>query len=209
MVELIDNILQFIAMLLAGADAGLLFYKSHKQVWFLLACFYGTYTLGALHWALHILLFNQTPTIFYVSELAWTASYLFLLSLVYAVSTPDERKFRHPAVWLVPIFCLPNLILYLTHGEIFGNLLLFGLTTAIAWFSVRGFFYARRQNGKPRDMQFFHIAVLAVIILEYCLWTSSCFWVSDSLANPYFWFDFLLTAAMFILLPAMLKAVDA
>lgn len=209
MVELIDNALQFIVTLVAGVGAGILYYKGRKQAYFLLFCFLATFSLGTLYWTLHVLLFNYSPQIFYVSELAWIAGYLFLLTLGYTLSTMKERKFKHPAVWLVPIICIPQLGLYLTHGDILFNLLICGQTMAAAWYSVRGLIYARRQSGKPRDMQYFHIAVLCIITLEYCLWTASCFWVSDTLTNPYFWLDFLLTAALFALLPATRKAVEA
>ncbi|NLA11459.1 MAG: histidine kinase [Firmicutes bacterium] len=208
MVELIDNTLQFSVTLIACVGAGILYSKSREQAYFLLTCFLGTFSLGTLYWTLHVLLFNYSPQVFYVSELTWIASYLFLLTLEHVLSTPEERKFKHPAVWLVPIICIPQLGLYLTHGDILFNLLICGQTMAAAWYSVRGLLYARRQSGKPRDRQFFHIAVLSIITLEYCLWTTSCFWVSDTLTNPYFWFDFLLTAALFMLLPATRKAVE-
>ena len=55
----------------------------------------------------------------------------------------------------------------------------------------------------------FHGTVLAFIALEYALWTASCFWVSDTLTNPYFWFDFLLTLVLLLFLPAVRKAVEA
>jgi hypothetical protein len=207
MVELFDNVSQFLVTLLAGTGAGILFYKSRRQAYFLLACFYGTFALGTLYWTLHILLFDSTPQIFYVSELAWIASFMFLLTLEFILSTPEEKKFRHPAVWLVPILCLPQMLLYLTHGDIIFTLLTCGMTMVMGWYSIRGLLSARRQTGRKRDMQFFHIAVLTIVTLEYCLWTASCFWVSDTLTNPYFWFDFLLTVALFALLPAMRKAV--
>jgi len=209
MIELLDNFSQFLVTLLAAVGAGILFYKSRVQAYLLLTCFFGTFMLGTLYWTLHFFLFNYTPQIFYVSELAWIASSMFLLTLEYTLSTPDERKFRHPAVWLVPIFCIPQLILYLLRGDILFNLLICGLTMAVAWCSARGLIYAKRQSGEQRAMQFFHIAVLIIIILQYCLWTSSCFWISDTYTNPYFWFDFLLTASMFALLPATKKAVGA
>jgi hypothetical protein len=208
MVELFDNVSQFLVILLAGAGAGILFYKSRKQAYFLLACFYGTFALGTLYWTLHILLFDYTPQIFYVSELAWIASYMFLLTLEFNLSAPEERKFRHPVIWLVPIFCIPQLLLYLTYGDIIFNLLICGTAMAVAWYSARGLAHARRQEGKLRDKQYFHLVILCVVILEYSLWTASCFWVSDTLTNPYFWIDFLLTVALFALLPAMRKAVE-
>ncbi|MCK9218359.1 MAG: histidine kinase [Firmicutes bacterium] len=209
MIELLDNFSQLLITLLATIGAGILFYKRRVQAYLLLTCFFGTFMLGTLYWTLHFYLFNYTPQVFYVSELAWIASSMFLLTLEYTLSTPDEKKFRHPAVWLVPIFCIPQLILYLLHGDILFNLLICGLTMAVAWHSTRGLIYARRQSGEQRAMQYFHIVVLLIIILEYCLWTSSCFWISDTYTNPYFWFDFLLSVSLFALLPATKKAVGA
>lgn len=99
MIELLNNLLQLLVTLLATIGAGILFSKDHLQAYLLLTCFFGTFMLGTLYWTLHVLLFNCTPQIFYVSDLAWVASYIFLLTLVFTLSTPDERKFRHPAVW--------------------------------------------------------------------------------------------------------------
>jgi hypothetical protein len=207
MVEIFANVIQTVVTLIAGVGAGILFYKNRNQVYFLLTCFYGTFTLGTLYWTLHVFLFKYTPPIFYVSDLTWVASFTFLLTLKVTLSTVDERKFRHSAMWLVPIFCVPQTLLYLTHGDILFNLLSGGITMVIAWYSARGLFYARSQGGKLRDMQFFYAAVLCIVFLEYCLWTASCFWVSDTLTNPYFWIDFILTVALFALLPATRKAV--
>lgn len=209
MVELLDNASQFLVTLIAGVGAGILYYRSRRQEYFLLACFFATFSLGTLYWTLHVLLFFQTPQIFYVADLGWFASFLFLLTLQYALSTPGERAFKHSAMWLIPVVCVPQLVLYLTHGDILYNLLLCGMTMLAARYSVRGLLYARRQRGKQRDRQYFHIAVLLIIALEYGLWTTSCFWAGETLANPYFWIDFLLTASLFALLPATRKAVGA
>lgn len=207
MIELIDNISQFLVVLLASIGSGVLFYKSRLQAYLLLTCFFATFMLGSLYWTLHFYLFTYTPQIFYVSELVWIASYTFLLTLEYTLSTPEERKFYHPALCLVPIFCIPQLILYFGIGDIIFNIALGATTMPVAWFSLRGFLYARRQTGSLRDRQFFHITILIIVGLEYSLWTSSCFWISDDYTNPYFWIDFALSASMFALLPAMKKAV--
>ncbi len=207
MVELIDNSIQFLVTLFAGIGAGVLFYMTRKQAYFLLACFFVAFALGSLYWTLYILLFDHPPQIFYVSELGWIASSIFLLTLVYTLSTAEERRFKHPAVWLVPVFILPQLVVYLVVGDIIINLLITGFTLAVAWFSVRGLFYARQRSDELRNRQYFHVAVLAIIFLEYTLWTVSCFWTAETLANPYYWVDFLLTAALLALLPATRKAV--
>ena len=77
MIELADYLVQLSAAA-AGFCAALRRYlRCRRQPWFLLACFYGTFALGTLYWTLHLLLRQETPQIFYVSDLAWTASFVF------------------------------------------------------------------------------------------------------------------------------------
>ena len=105
------------------------------------------------------------------------------------------------------MFCLPQFALYATRGDLLLNVLMCGLTMMLAWCAVRGLVWAKKtESGRLRR---FHGTVLAFIALEYALWTASCFWVSDTLTNPYFWFDFLLTLVLLLFLPAVRKAVEA
>ena len=74
MIELWNSLLQALA-----AGGGFLaalshYFRKKERGWFLLACFYGVFALGTLYWTLHLLLRRETPQIFYVSDLAWTAS---------------------------------------------------------------------------------------------------------------------------------------
>ena len=153
------------------------------------------------------LLRQETPQVFYVSDLAWLASYVFLLSLTLTLPDAGERQSRTGLCWLAPVFCLPQFALYATRGDLLLNVLMCGLTMMLAWCAVRGLVWAKKtENGRLRR---FHGTVLAFIALEYALWTASCFWVSDTLTNPYFWFDFLLTLVLLLFLPAVRKAVEA
>ena len=65
------------------------------------------------------------------------------------------------------------------------------------------------QTGAARNMRYFHIGVLCFAFAEYLLWTVGCFWPDTSLDSPAFWCDMLLTFAIFGLLPATRKAVEA
>ena len=153
------------------------------------------------------LLRQETPQVFYVSDLAWLASYVFLLALTLTLLDAGERQSRTGLCWLAPVFCLPQFLLYVTRGDLLLNVLMCGLTMMLAWCAVRGLVWAKKTgNGRLRR---FHGTVLAFTALEYALWTASCFWVSDTLTNPYFWFDFLLTLVLLLFLPAVRKAVTA
>ena len=214
MIELIDNLIQLAATTIGCVWAGLSFAQSRKQPLFLLACFYGVFTLGTLYWTLHLLLFGETPALFYVSDIGWVASYAFLLTLLYTLRSSERRRSQAQRqrktafCWLAPAFCIPQFLLYITHGDIFFNLLMCIPTMLIAWFAIDGLVFSLRNPGE-RDAVPFYRSALGFVALEYCLWTASCFWVSDTLTNPYFWFDFLLSASLFALLPATRKAVEA
>ena len=94
MIEFWDYLSQFFAVA-AGFCAALRAYlKSREQPWFLLTCFYGTFALGTLYWTLHLLLRQETPQVFYVSDLAWLASYVFLLALTLTLPDVAERQCR-------------------------------------------------------------------------------------------------------------------
>ena len=108
MIEFWDYLSQFLAVT-AGFCAALRAYlKSREQPWFLLTCFYGTFALGTLYWTLHLLLRQETPQVFYVSDLAWLASYVFLLALTLTLLDAGERQSRTGLCWLAPVFCLPR-----------------------------------------------------------------------------------------------------
>ena len=50
------------------------------------------------------------------------------------------------------------------------------------------------------------LAILVFCLLEYTLWTVSCFDWEDSVTNPYYWCDLLLTASFPFFLGATRKA---
>ena len=91
--ELVSNLLQFIVTLLGFSLSGIRYLKSRTQAYFLLTCFYGCFALGSLYWTLYLLLYSETPQVFYVSEFGWVASVIFLYILQYALSSAEERGF--------------------------------------------------------------------------------------------------------------------
>lgn len=205
--ELADNFIQFLVTLLGVCISGLFYYRSRKQAYFLLTCFYGCFALSSLYWTLYLFLFSETPQVFYVSDVGWIASVIFLHILQYALATGQERSFRCRVEWLSVVIGLPLCVLYCTYGDILSNLIWCGMMVVLSFCSIRGVVYARRQTGGARRLQVFHIAILCYTAVEYCLWTSGCIWRGDTFLNPYYWFDILLTGTIIGLLPATRKAV--
>lgn len=208
MIELTENILQLFAALFGFCISIMRFYRTRSQPYFLLTCFYGCFALGSLYWTLYLLLFSKTPQVFYVSEFGWVSSVIFLRILQYELSDAQERAFKCRAMWLAPLIGVPLCALYCVYGDVLSNLIWCGLVICISYCSIRGLVYAKRAESR-RDTRRFHIMVLFFSAVEYCLWTSGCFWQGDSLLNPYFWFDILLTGSILGFLPAAGKAVKS
>ena len=110
MLELWDYLVQFLVTAYGFCAALREYYRARRQPWFLLTCFYATFALGTLYWSLHLLLRQETPQVFYVSDLAWLVSFVFLLALTLTLPTAEERRFRTRLCRLVPVVCLPHFI---------------------------------------------------------------------------------------------------
>ncbi|WP_409968984.1 hypothetical protein RFF05_03175 [Bengtsoniella intestinalis] len=81
------------------------------------------------------------------------------------------------------------------------NISYMGVLTVCAYFAIQNLLFG---DGKAKGI---HIFCLVFIATEYALWIASCFWISDIWTNPYFWFDFLLTAEIGLFFPVVNRAV--
>ena len=83
MLELWDYLVQFLVTAYGFCAALREYYRARRRPWFLLTCFYATFALGTLYWTLHLLLRQETPQVFYVSDLAWLASFATFENVCY------------------------------------------------------------------------------------------------------------------------------
>lgn len=206
MVEFIDNLTQLLAALAGFLLSGASYLKSRRQPYFLLCCFYGCFGFGMLYWLLYTLLVTDAPPMFYVSDIGWISCFLFLLLLQYSFSDKEERSLQSRLPWLALVIIIPLTAYFISIGDALYNLIVGALMAAMLWTAVRGLVWQKKQPNQ--SSRFFHFAVIGFLVLENCLWLSSYPWVGDTLANPYFWFDFAVTASLLMLFPAVRKAVQ-
>ena len=150
--EVVSNLLQAAVTLLGFGLGGIRYLKSRKQEYFLLTCFYGCFFLGSLYWTLYLLLFSETPQVFYVSEFGWVASVIFLSMLQYTLSSEEERRFPCRKALSAVLIGVPLCIFYCTFGDILSNLLWCGMMIVVSYSSIRGLAYARRQRGAAHNL---------------------------------------------------------
>ncbi len=221
MIERIDNIIQLVT---TGTCAVVALYQAVRlkdRAWSVLGLFSGVYFLGILYWLLFLLFYGHTTEYSYIPDLCWYSSYLFLMLLNIYVrgessgkdSFPvgpgaEMREIIHsirPSLWLVPVFTAAMCIFYMQYGDFLSNIIAALLMTGLIWHASAGFLSSGEEKGKNKNRGVYAVTLL-FCFTEYALWTTSCFWMGDTLANPYFWFDLLLSITFLLFIPALRKA---
>ena len=203
MIETVENAIQIAVLLVCAGVSLYLALTRRNQTWTVAFFLYGSWFLGDLYWQVCLMIFGETPQISVVSDLSWYASYIFLYLLLSRTAPPEECGKIGILPWLGPVFSVGMAVFFMLRGEILSNLIYAGLMGLLLFSAIR------RLVCRPqfRNQTFLSVLILVFCLLEYGLWTSSCFFESDSLANPYYWFDFLISLSFVFFLPATGKAV--
>ena len=201
MIEQIDNGIQIAVLAICVIAAIFKAAKYRSRSWTLLAFFYASWLLGDIYWTVCLHFYDKTPEISVVSDLSWYASYIFLYLLLRHTSSPEKLAGKKSIPWLGPVFALGMAMFFMQRGEIVNNLIYAGLMGLLLYSTIRRL--TDRRNG------YLPALILILCLLEYALWTASCFWNDELLLHPYYWFDFLLTVSFPFFLPAVRKAVAA
>ena len=204
MIEIVENTVQLSVLLICAGISAVWVIRNHEGTASLLFLFYVSFALADLYSLLYLVFYDQTPVIFYVSDLGWYASYLFLYMLLQQKADPGERTIRHPALWLLPLFCVAMCVFYMQWGDYPGNVICAVLMSLLLYHIIRGLVYMRACPEKAANKRFY-ITSFLFCVLEYCAWTVSCYWSGDTWANPYFCFDCLMTVCLMLMLLAYRK----
>lgn len=207
MIERYENAIQIAVLILCAILAASRAARYRSRSWVLLSFFYGSWLLGDIYWLACLLFFGTTPQISVISDLSWYAAYIFLYLLLCHVSPPQELPGMGTKriVWLGPALAVGMAVFFIQWGEILSNLIYAGLMGLLLYAALR------RLTEKECDRRecFLPAMILLLCLLEYALWTASCFLNERIPLHPYYWFDLLLTVSFPLFLPATRKAVKA
>ena len=194
MIERIENALQIGTLVVCAAIALYRIVKRRGEAWTLLSFFYGSWLLGDVYWLACLVFYDGTPQISAVSDLSWYASYIFLYLLLRHTAPPEKPFGAKILPWLGPVFTAGMGVFFMLRGEIAANLVYAGLMGFLLYAAIR--------RLMERRSVYLSVLILVFCLLEYALWTASCFWNDEIVLHPYYWFDFLLTVSFPFFLPA-------
>ncbi len=206
MIEIYENAIQLAVLLFCVNLAIMRSVRYHNQIWIFLALAYSGFVLGDCYWLACLIFFGDTPQIALVSDLSWYTFYLFLYLMLKHV-LPEDIRPRKLLPWLGPVFTVAMAVFFMQWGNYLSNTVTAVLMGLLLYQTIGGLCVLRDQSGDNRRALYW--VTLVYCLLNYALWVVSCFWDGDTLANPYYWVDILMTLWFPFFLPATGKAVKA
>ncbi len=206
MIEIFENA---ISILCTGVSASIALYyagRSQKREWTLLGLFSCAFLLGDIYWTLYYLIYSETPFYSYIPDLSWASSFIFLILFLLHIRDKDQRWISSPFLWLIHIFTIGMCVFFMSYGDYLFNIVDAVLMTVIIWECVNSLIFMHRSDGSS-VRRCVYIIALIFCAAEYAMWIISCFWMGDTILNPYYWFSFISSACFIILIPATVKAV--
>lgn len=213
MIESIVNIFQMICIAITVALSTYNYYRSFRREWTLLALAGGAFFLGDLYYLLFLVFYGHTPRYSSIPEYSWSAAYISLLLLVIIRSGEHFPKPRNVFQWLIPVFSVALCIFFIrVTGYYVANIISVGLMCLLAWHTVSALFAGKGSPGSEDDERekgkLLYGLILGFCIVETVEWIISCYWMGDTIMNPYFWMDTMVSLIFLILPVALKKAVS-
>lgn len=189
MAELADNAIQLFITFVIAALSLYSAVRKRSREWVLLTLFYASYALGLSYWLLYIVLYKTTPQVFCVSELSWTAAFIFLAIRLSGETGNDPRSAKYFAL---PAFSAAMAVVFSLRGSYFENAIMGAAMAFLGYFAMKGLIL-KKDTAVSRAALFFYAS-------EYLLWIASCFSQGDRFSEPYYLIDtFLLNASLIVI----------
>ena len=203
MIESLENAIQIAALLVLAVISLCMAVRKKDRVWVYLFFFYGSAMLGDIYWVVYLVFFSKNPETSLVPDLSWLASYIFIYLILKQFYPKTGEKKISILPWIGPVFAA-GMALYFMQWDSIPRNVIYAVLEGILLFTVIKILTERRTSGKS---MWFPWNLLFFCMMEYGSWFASCIWVEDSISNPYYWFDFLVTVSYLLFLPATEKAV--
>ncbi len=204
--EIIDNCFQVCVLLLSAAASYIAAFRlaadsvRNSRMFLTLAFGYTSFMMGTLFFVLHIVILSYNAKIFYVSEISWTAAYMFFLSLALMREKGNEKKSSTPLAWIpVIITALVTAGFVVMYGaSLMGGLFTFALA-ALSFMAVRGI-HRNRVNGASCRLD---VTFLIIVALQGLVYIVSAFTHDYTRFNLYFTVDISLTLTLTTLIQTL------
>lgn len=188
--EIFDNVFQVVSLVIMMMVSGTSGFRHSSRKLVVLACAYGSISLGTLFYMLHLTIIGDIPRVFYVSEMSWMAGYLFFLFLVMLRQSIKELPLK-PEPVLLAVFTFAASV----YNDVMGNSVFvtafFGLiAAAIVYISASRLLMEDETIKAKRS---FDLRIILAVVLQILVYFVSEYVKDFSRFNLYYAVDIAFT----------------
>ena len=199
-----ENSIQLILTAVCTVVCAYYIMTTGKHAWVMLGLASFVYFLGDLYLQLFVFFYGEEPVYSYIPWVGYYASYLFLLLLIFEIRDSRPLKNSIRTLWFVPVFTFGMCIFFMNWGDYISNLIAAVLMWLLIWADIDGLVSIHKDTGENHTNRNIYIIILIFCLLEYAIWTISCFSTEYTILNPYFLLEVFLSV-LFLLFPAALR----
>jgi len=189
-IETVENVITLLAVIFALLGCLFRYIDAPRKGYMSMCVFFLAHLLSDYYWTVYTLVLHENPEVSaFVAYLGWNIGYVVLL--VAATVTRDEksRGYFHPLMLIpIPINIL-QFFIYMQFGGVFNNLWSGFFLTAVSVICLQSLICWYKNKSEGVHFPYLHSFLILFAITEYGMWTASCYFGSDSLLSPYYWFE--------------------
>ncbi|MCR5673357.1 MAG: response regulator [Lachnospiraceae bacterium] len=191
-IDTIENVCMIIAFSIALLRSLFRYIEVPRRGYLCLCGFFLAHILSDYYWTVYTLVMGENPDISaFLAYLGWNVSYVILVFASYYLREPESKKYFN-IVMLIPIpLNFVQFMIYNQYGGVLNNFIQVTLVTAAVWFNLQQILYFIKNKKNGAQFPYFHVISLLYVVTEVGMWTSSCYFWSGDIKNPYYYCAFL------------------
>ncbi len=177
-----------------------------RRVWVLALTVFLADLMSNYYWSIYILVMHDYPNVSsFLAYFGWNVAFLMLPVMQYEARYPEEKGFVTLLAFLPVPVNAAQILLYVQYGGIFNNLWQGTLTTISACLAINSIVYYVKHRKEGARIPYVSAVVIFYILIEYIMWTSSCFDWPSEWANPYNYASLLEPLCYFLIPLALIR----
>lgn len=188
--ENLENIISLLCTIVGLLYCVFIYIRTPKRGYRCLIAFFLADFLSEYYWTIYELIMHAHPNVSeFVAYMGWNIGYFFLLLAILSMMRKGAKQFFHPVILLPVVVNIPQLLLYIRYGGMLNNIWEVSITTVTSILCLQNIMYYIKNKDKQRTLLLFSVFLLVYIMLNYGMWTASCFTWKKDLLNPYLYFS--------------------
>ncbi|MBQ7464216.1 MAG: hypothetical protein IJS86_05090 [Lachnospiraceae bacterium] len=187
----VENIVMLLSAVTGLFISVFRYIETPKRGWLYVTGFFLAHFLSDYYWAAYTFIIHDDPDVSaLMAYFGWNVAFALLMAAAIHMRDPASKKLFHPLVFLPIPLNIAQVILYLQYGGYFNNIWQGTCLTIAECVCVQSLLYYAKNRKEGAKLPLFNTLALSYILMEFSMWTISCFHYPDWKLDPYYVLEF-------------------